>query len=575
MDPVLGQRSVEQQGSSISSVAAAVADRAPPTAGRPWRFLSAAVVLAGVLCAGLIGGWTAASQKSAGGAHVEEEGQGPHGGGLTLSSRALSNLGVEVGPIALSEFVRTVDIPAVVESLPLAERPVTSPVAGTVRKVFVRPGGTVAADALIAEVVREPYAPPSLLITDGVLRPLNEEYHKASAEVRTSALALELARAERERLAPAGSDGADRVTGRVVREAQYAVQRAERELDNAREEAQRHGLTPEQIVELEKGNEESIPDLPDVRRVLMRNRLWSAEADAVLALLPERARILPHTLAVLGELVGTGRLTAELAEVMRAEPRLGAVFLDVAGLVQTGATPTALADLAARGAFEPVVALRAPSDGAATWDVLDLDLRAGAHVEAGQRVASLRDDRVMALRLTPAPSDLPPLTEALTAGAPLRAEPLVRDAGATLDDVQLLSLTGASAGHGLGALATVTNRVLAERSAGGAGAYRTWAVRPGLSYVVKVPIERKPGRFVLPADAIAYQGPEAVVLLPDGKGFRTVPVRLEHHDAQVAVVAADGALFPGDQVVLKGAPALAIALLAGAGGADPHAGHNH
>ncbi len=571
MDPISSERSVGHQVSASST-----AEPPPATAGSAWRFAAAFVVLAGVLAAGLIGGWTAASQKSGGqGGHGEAEGHAPHAGGLTLSTRALANLGVEVGPIALSEFVRTVDVPAVVASLPLAERPVTSPVAGTVRKVFVRPGGTVAADALIAEVVREPYAPPSLLITDGVLKPLNEEYHRASAEVRTTALALELARGERERLAPAGSVEADRVTGRVVREAQYAVLRAERDLANAREEAQRHGLTPEQILGLEKGDDGSIPDLPDVRRVLMRNRLWSAEADTVLALLPERVRDLPHTLAVLGELVGTGRLTAELAAVLQAEPRLGAVFLDVAGLVQTGATPTALADLAARGAFEPVVALRAPSDGAETWDVLELDLRAGAHVEAGQRVAALRDDRVMALHLTPAPSDLAPLTEALTAGAALRAEPLVRGAGATLEDVQLLSLTGASAGHGLGALATVTNRVLVERSAEGAGAYRTWAVRPGLTYVVKVPIERKPGRYVLPADAIAYQGPEAVVLLPDGKGFRTVPVRLEHHDAQFAVVAADGALFPGDQVVLKGAPALAIALLAGAGGADPHAGHSH
>ena len=96
-----------------------------------------------------------------------------------------------------------------------------------------------------------------------------------------------------------------------------------------------------------------------------------------------------------------------------------------------------------------------------------------------------------------------------------------------------------------------------------------------MRFVVRVPVERKPGRFVLPADAIAYRGAEAVVLLKTGASFKAVPVTLEHHDARVAVVAADGAIFPGDLIVLRGAPGLALGLLAGAGGADPHAGHNH
>jgi hypothetical protein len=87
-----------------------------------------------------------------------------------------------------------------------------------------------------------------------------------------------------------------------------------------------------------------------------------------------------------------------------------------------------------------------------------------------------------------------------------------------------------------------------------------------------VPLEKRPGRFVLPADAIAYRGAEALVLMKAGAGFTPVPVRLEHHDARVAVVKNDGAIFPGDTVVLRGAPALALALLAGQGG---DAGHGH
>jgi multidrug efflux pump subunit AcrA (membrane-fusion protein) len=94
--------------------------------------------------------------------------------------------------------------------------------------------------------------------------------------------------------------------------------------------------------------------------------------------------------------------------------------------------------------------------------------------------------------------------------------------------------------------------------------------------VVRVPVERLPGRFVLPADAVASRGPDTVVLLEDGKGFLPVPVRVEHRDARVVVVAADGAVFPGDRAVVHGAYAVLLAVQAATGGGvDPHAGHSH
>jgi multidrug efflux pump subunit AcrA (membrane-fusion protein) len=479
-----------------------------------------------------------------------------------------------VGEAVLSEYVRTVDVPAVVEPLALAERPVASPGAGIVRAVLVAPGQVVTAGSVLVEVVRDALPQPTLTFTESILKPLNEEYHQTSVNVRTTALALALARAERERL-EAGSPAGGGVTGRVTREAEYAERRAELDLSNARREAERHGMTPEQVALLERGDAATgVPETPDVRRVLARNQLWSPEADALLGLLPERVRGVPHSIAVLGELVAAGRLSPQLVESVRASPALSERFLEVAGLVQQGLTPTALADLAARGGLDPLIEVHAP-EGPPDWDVLRVLVRPGARVESGGTVVLLRDDRVMALHLSPAPSDLAALAGALTAGTDLVAEPLVRGAGENVQGVRLVALTGSTPEEEGGALAHAGNRALHEHEVPGLGRSRTWLLRPGLKLAVRVPVERWPGCFVLPADAIAYRAAEAVVLLEDGETFKPVPVRLEHHDARVAIVPPKGGIIPGDRIVLHGAPALGMALLAGQGGADPHAGHNH
>lgn len=549
------------------------------------RLLVGSITLLGVLGAGLLGGWVAARQggASAGGhaGHAHGGGEEAHAETPVLSPRALANLGVVVGPARLGEHVRMLEVPGTAERPVLAERAVVSPVAGVLRAVRAAPGSVVAAGAPLAEVLRDPLPTPVLALTEPILEPLNEAHHEAAVAVRRAALALELARSERERLAALGGAAPEAAPGRVLREAEYAVRRALLDLESAEHEAERHGMSAEQVAALRAGGEEGaegVPDVPDVRRVLQRNRLWSAAADDLLALLPAAERERPHTLAVLGELAASGRLSDALVEAARREPRLAARFLEAAGLLQQGASPEALAALAAAGGLEALVVLRAPQDGAPDYDVSALHLRPGERVEAGAEVLHLVDDRQMHLRLAPAPSDLAALAgllqQAQEGPPPLTAQPLVPGAAEPLAEVRLLRLLGTE-GTAAGALAVTANRPLAQTRDAAGALVRTWSVRPGSAWRVLVPVERVAGRFVLPADAIAYRGAEAVVLAVDGDTFRPIPVRLETHDAEHAVVAADGALFPGNVIVLHGAPALGMALLAGSGAADPHAGHSH
>jgi multidrug efflux pump subunit AcrA (membrane-fusion protein) len=539
------------------------------------RALPAVSAAACALAFGFAAGWLAGARSSPRG---EADAHPPFAGAPgKLSPRTLANIGVEVGEAGLGEFVRTREVLAVVELPDAARAPAHAPVSGVVRRVLAVEGQRVAAKAPVAELLRDPFPRPELALVDAVLRPLNEEYHAAIAELRTAAQSHAIAVEELARVLAVMGEGAEgAVPAKVERDLAYEEIRTSRALEAAREELERHGLTREEIARAEKGADVPL-GVDAIRRVLERNLLWSPAAQAAFDALPEPLRALPFTVAVLGELAGTRLVTHETAAALRELPALAAAFLDVAGLLQQGWPMERLRELEALGALAPVVPVRAP-DGAEDWDVARVFVKPGARVESGAVVAQCVDPRRIRLRLAPAGADLPALTAAVAAAEPLRAEPLVSGAGPALAGVALLRLEGSegAASHG-SALATAPNEPVGEREDGRGARFRSWALREGLRYVVHVPVERLPGRFVLPVGAVVVRGADATVFLEDGDGFRPVPVRVEHLDARHAVVANDGALFPGDRVVTANAYALSLALQAhaGAGGAGAHAGHAH
>jgi multidrug efflux pump subunit AcrA (membrane-fusion protein) len=557
---------------------------APTPRSRSVRALGAGLVLAIVLAVGLLGGWVAASQRSSASEGHGEDAAHEHGDGPPrLSPRTLANLGVEVREVALSDHCPARDVPGTVVAPPAAARPVHPPVGGVVLRVLVVPGQVVEAGRPLVEVLRDPFPRPALSLTDAVLRPLNEEFHETVAGLRTAAQAHAIAKEELERvrraLAPRGAGEAPVLAGKVEVELAYEERRTRSALENARHEAERHGLDAPQIAAIEAGTG-GVPDLAPVREVLERNRLWSPAADAVLGALPAGVKDLPFALAILGELSGANLLTPALAEALRERPRLAAQFLDVAGLLQQGVTVPGLLALDDRGALEAVVELRAPaaSEGPADYDVRAVHVRPGQRAEAGTAAVELADLRLVHLRLTPAGPDLAALAAALASGEAITAEALLPGTGPSLEGLHVLRIEAApdaDAGHAA-AVVEVTNEPLASRVGEDDRAFRSWRLREGLRYVAHVPLGCLPERFVLPAEAITYRGPDAIVLVDDGDSFRQVAVRLEHLDAKVAVVANDGAIFPGDRVVVKGAYALSLALQpASGGGVDPHAGHSH
>lgn len=103
-----------------------------------------------------------------------------------------------------------------------------------------------------------------------------------------------------------------------------------------------------------------------------------------------------------------------------------------------------------------------------------------------------------------------------------------------------------------------------------------WRYKPGQRAHILVPVERWTDRIVLPATAIAQEGPESYVFVPNGDHFQRRPVHVEFMDQLSAVIEPDGSLYPGETVAKTGAHQLQLAIKNKSGGAiDPHAGHNH
>ncbi|MSR32105.1 MAG: hypothetical protein EXR99_11415 [Gemmataceae bacterium] len=93
-----------------------------------------------------------------------------------------------------------------------------------------------------------------------------------------------------------------------------------------------------------------------------------------------------------------------------------------------------------------------------------------------------------------------------------------------------------------------------------------WRFRPGQKVRVLVRVQKFDSVFVLPADAVAREGPEAFVFTQNVNTFERKPVRVVLQDRQHAVVANDGSLVPGMFVVQTAAAQLNRMVKAGSSG---------
>lgn len=120
------------------------------------------------------------------------------------------------------------------------------------------------------------------------------------------------------------------------------------------------------------------------------------------------------------------------------------------------------------------------------------------------------------------------------------------------------------------------NEVLRDNVAGDGIVYRSWRFKPGQKVKLLLPIEEINNVFVVPAEAVVIEGPEAFVFRAAGENMDRIPVVIAERDPRQIAIRNDGHLFPGDQIALNQAYQIQLALKQQQGsGIDPHAGHNH
>ncbi len=208
-----------------------------------------------------------------------------------------------------------------------------------------------------------------------------------------------------------------------------------------------------------------------------------------------------------------------------------------------------------------------------------LAVQRGAHVNAGDPLATLTDHCELYIEGMAFEHDFDALNQATLQGLPVSA--LIESTGRgkqELSDLRVLYIENQVErdSRALKFYVSLPNQLSRNDTSQDGHRFIAWRYRPGQRVEVMVPIELWSDRIVLPIESVIQQGAEWFTMQRNGDHFDRKPVHVEYRDQRWAVIENDGTLFPGDQVAAKGAYAIYLAIKNKAGGGvDPHAGHGH
>ena len=83
-----------------------------------------------------------------------------------------------------------------------------------------------------------------------------------------------------------------------------------------------------------------------------------------------------------------------------------------------------------------------------------------------------------------------------------------------------------------------------------------WRCRPGTNLRLRVPVRKLDNVFVVPKEAVVWEGPEAFVFRQNGEFFDRRPVHVLYEDRQSAVLANDGGIRPAFYIAQGAAASL-------------------
>ena len=513
----------------------------------------------------------AAHEEHSGDDHAAHEDQAPVN---KISTQALQNMGVKIESIDSSDYTIYTPVPAVIREAPRNEQPLFAPFGGRVKSVNIVVGEHKKAGSILISLYRSPIQRPELKLVSAILTPASEEYHTAIGNIRQSLKGKEILSRELERLLEfqADADSLTIVPRKDMIDLKYEIEKIKRTIENSRTKLKLHGLNKLEISKVEKG-ELSI-DLYEIwKNTLKSNNIWNASAARVLKYLNDKLKKNRWTIATIGELVANDLLSEELLSWFEKDASVGRHFLDIVRLLQEGHTINDLKNLHSLGAFNDIIEVRAPVNETG-WDIEKIFVKVGQKVESGGRLMTLTDQSKMLLLAYPQSSEIVDMSNAAKRARTIEASTLVSGAGPVLQGLKIDKIRGTDE-HREEVLITVENVVLVDTK-NGPQAFRTWALRDGLKYTLKIPVKVLKDVIVLPRDAVITHGADQIVFVKEHGEYIRRKVVVVHKNSEVMVIGDGSELLPEEEMVVSGAFALQLALVAGTPEAvDPHAGHNH
>ncbi len=214
-----------------------------------------------------------------------------------------------------------------------------------------------------------------------------------------------------------------------------------------------------------------------------------------------------------------------------------------------------------------------------------LEVRRGAIVEAGSPLAVLADHSLLFVEGQAFEGDAQWLFRSVAEGAKVEVVPT--STSAVSNDPLRLEIQSVAdrfdpMSRALKFYLLLPNEKLTRSESGQSGEkgfggdFIGWKYRPGQPMEALLRTEDTyENHFVLPADAVVIDGPNAFVFEQNGDNFDRVDVRVLYRDKDTVVVKRNSRLI-GSVIAMTAAFDMHLALKNAAGGPiDPHAGHTH
>lgn len=187
-------------------------------------------------------------------------------------------------------------------------------------------------------------------------------------------------------------------------------------------------------------------------------------------------------------------------------------------------------------------------DQSIAYEVQELAVQMGQQVQAGQLLGNLSNHQKLYIVGHAFKREANFLEQAAQERRPIEVEFADDDAGSWPDLPQTFSIRHLANSIDADSrtfdfYVPLTNQ---SRSYGDKGrVFLVWRFRPGQRARIHVPVEKFDDVFVLPAEAVVRDGPEAYVFRQNGDLFKRFPVHVLHEDRRSVVIANDGSITAG------------------------------